>query len=185
MKELNPNLRPPGGYRFVDANGVTHDSDKISTLAEIVGRHRERAGFAVGNPMADILDQICGKYPRFCREVQAPGVPAEKTLAITVAHRIRQEIMHPPSERNVDSDEAARRAAICAACPHRVNWAEKCPPCLKSVQKYIRVAVRPAQLQPDTEHFSCKLGLDSIAIVVYRSKMKKLLGAPARCWRAE
>lgn len=63
---LNPSIRPPGGYRFRDGDGVTHTSTSLERLVSTVAAYRKRISRDPGSPEAEIVQQIYDRYPRCC-----------------------------------------------------------------------------------------------------------------------
>jgi hypothetical protein len=64
---LNADIRPPGGYKYRDADGMLHIGADLERLEKIVKSYRIRIGRPVGNPMEDIVNQICTRCPSCCR----------------------------------------------------------------------------------------------------------------------
>jgi len=63
---LNPGIRPPGGYRYVDRDGITHFGTSFNDLLRVVAAYRQRIGQPLGNVRAEIMDYYVKRYPRCC-----------------------------------------------------------------------------------------------------------------------
>ena len=64
--KLNPNIRPPCGYKFRDADGVLHYGNNAEQLVEIISKYRARIGRAAGNPLQEFISQVYARYPQCC-----------------------------------------------------------------------------------------------------------------------
>lgn len=63
---LNPAIRPPGGYKFVDRDGISHFAADFNRLVKTVTDYRARVGQALGNPHEEIMAYYVKRYPRCC-----------------------------------------------------------------------------------------------------------------------
>lgn len=141
----------PGGWHYEEhgkmivEEAVSYD-DLINKLAE----YRGFCGQALGDPQADIDSYICSKYPNMCGRYAAPEEEGVDKVELCYGRPIikspRERVMQWAANRMqnagqiefVDSEEADRRAQICAECPKQVQWnqaIEGCPGCQTYVEE--------------------------------------------------
>lgn len=187
---LNPNLHPKGGFSFTDAEGVKHLADDLERLIEVVTHYRKRAQRPPGDPQTEIEDQLCRRHKALCRvgpvgQAEMPHPPGatieQVSLAIHVAYNIKQGEHYPGG--SVERPEAEQRAAICAACPHAVNWTVGCRPCTKNVEGKTDTILFPRPVVESTRNMACQLSKDSLELAVWRVNGRKVKTAPPACWR--
>lgn len=63
---LNPSLRPPGGFKFTDKDGLSHFSATFNGLVLTLANYRKRIGEPIGNPHEEIMAYYVRKFPRMC-----------------------------------------------------------------------------------------------------------------------
>jgi hypothetical protein len=63
---LNGALRPPGGYKFRDEDGVTHIGVDFKHLVKTLTDYRNRIGKPLGMPEREIMAQFYERYPQYC-----------------------------------------------------------------------------------------------------------------------
>lgn len=182
--KINEGIRPPGGYKFRDGQGVLHIAPDLDALVKVVARYRQTANFDPGFPREEILDQLCSKYPQIC---SGKGVNFNaKALAIYVAHHIQKAFVQTGRagrRHTCDENVAAARLAICKRCPNYVNWAKGCPPCQKASTEGLKTAIFPNPILPDSAQFACITGRDSLAVSIYDFNPVPLKTSPPECWR--
>ena len=66
MIKLNPDIRPPGGYTFRDADGVVHFASDTAKLVEVIKKYRARIGRPPGDPLMEFTMQVYGRSPQCC-----------------------------------------------------------------------------------------------------------------------
>jgi hypothetical protein len=66
---LNPNLRPPTGYKFIDDEGFEHQADTVEKLIVNLTAYRARVGKPAGDPTKEVHEQICRRHPTCCQRV--------------------------------------------------------------------------------------------------------------------
>ena len=66
MIKLNPDIRPPCGYKFRDADGIIHFADSTVKLVETIKKYRVRVGRPPGDPLAEFTMQVYGRFPQCC-----------------------------------------------------------------------------------------------------------------------
>lgn len=179
VKHLNPNLHPPGGFRFVDARGVTHVGDTLEKLVSHLASYRKRNGFPVGDPQREVEEQICDTYPHLCGSSFNGRMLASRVVSNLVEDVTRRGFML------VSPEEAKRRAAICAKCPMNVNWAEHCPPCKRKAKQFLPHLVRPNKPYKRLIGRACHSAGDDLSVAVWLLEGRLVGGAPAECWRRD
>lgn len=63
---LNPSIRPPGGYRFRDSDGLVHTGTSPERLVAVIRAYRKRVGKIPGDPEKEMIAQIYARFPRCC-----------------------------------------------------------------------------------------------------------------------
>lgn len=141
----------PGGYHY-DEKGKTiiDDAESYVDLVNKLAEYRGFCGLALGDPQGDVDRFICTTYPNMCGRYPAAepegvdtvelsyGVPVKKTPRERVMQWAANRMQKVGQIEFVDSEEAERRAEICAGCPHQVQWNEPiegCPGCQVYVQE--------------------------------------------------
>lgn len=133
---------PPGGFHYESReHRYRIDGSSYQSVAENVLRYRLENKLPVGNPLKDVIDYVCSNWPHFCSEHNPPinGGNARPSLASRISvwmsslYRLARTL--GASSNFVGQDEADRRAAICKACPHNVEWREGCGSCLEATRQ--------------------------------------------------
>jgi hypothetical protein len=63
---LNPAIKPPGGYKYQDSDGMVHFATDFPKLVKTLTDYRRRIGRDIGLPEKEIMDYFFKKYPRCC-----------------------------------------------------------------------------------------------------------------------
>jgi hypothetical protein len=128
---------PPDGIfaYIVPETGMAFDATRLEVLVNQVSEHYVANKLAVPqNLEAIIIDYVCRRMPTgACIGVPEPGLPVFKTLSVSQIRDFSKLLYYRVTSavRNEDPyvklGEAARRAAICAACP--LNLKSVCSTC--------------------------------------------------------
>jgi hypothetical protein len=181
---------PPGGFFFIDeSNGVKVriDGDSYEHLAEKVLKHRLSNGKAPGNPMQEIVDVVCGKYPHFCRENNPGIVPPTRNVPAGIAVRVAAWLgafMRVP-DKGVREDTSSKRADICYGCPHNTAIVG-CGNCVDSINRLFFIYRRDRPLLYADKLGGCTvLGQHNGAACLARNLPANdpVDKTPPRCWR--
>jgi hypothetical protein len=179
---LNPHLRPPGGFRFVDADKVEHVAESFDRLVKNLAAYRKRVGRPPGDPSAEITEQICRRNPAMCVG-DSPGYDG-KALAARVVANINA-LVRDGNRRNTDSKNVPARALACAGCPFNVEWLSFCLPCQKKTARLLEHIVRPGKPLKSLKGRACLRACDDLSVAVWLSEGPGVSGAPAQCWRKD
>lgn len=140
----------PGGWHYEEGKMIIEDAISYEDLINRLAEYRAVNGLPLGDPQADIDNYICTTYPNMCGRQPAPqeeGVdPVELSYGQPVQKSSRERVMQWAVNRMqkagqiefVDAEEADRRAAICNACPKKIQWNEPiegCPGCAVYVEE--------------------------------------------------
>jgi hypothetical protein len=184
---FNPNLYPPDGYVFEDADGVKHRGDSWKDLFRLVREYRARNGKPPGDLEAEINTQQCAKTPGLCH---APPGPPPAPLAAGINHRVLNWLSHILTNRrqngtpaHVSGEEAARRAAICAVCPRQQALSSACEACLHSIKDARKVILGEQTPANRSLHPCGVLGEDTFSSVHLNLKPEIDPALPPYCWR--
>jgi hypothetical protein len=63
---LNPNIKPPCGYKFTDEDGLEHVSTSTEKLVANIAAHRARLNKPPGNPLKEFTEQVYARWPQVC-----------------------------------------------------------------------------------------------------------------------
>lgn len=188
MLDINPYLFPPGGYYFEESDGMTLKSDSLAGLVVRVEDYRARVNLPPGEPYKEIVDQICTRSPRACREVgEVPQGPTGEQKAL-VARVVKNSVKLGAQLwrlKFVKSPEAYARASTCSDCPHKKEWARFCPPCEKNAFASLQSAIHPRELVSMVKGCACDLAGDDLSAVVWVDSPERLNDAPEKCWRGK
>lgn len=76
MTKLKLQLPPPeGDYHFVETDGTIIRGSSWPSVMGLVAAYRERAKFAPGNPVAEVIAQVKQRYPDLVFEAPDAPVP--------------------------------------------------------------------------------------------------------------
>ncbi len=181
IPKLNPDIRPPGGFKFKDGDSVVHIGTSLAGLIKAVVGYRQRIGHAPGNPEAEVTMQICTKYPRLCKGL----VPShnEATLVSQVALRARDSLQAKIDFSATPAPLAHERARICGTCRYRLNWAAKCKPCEKKIGEVIEHVLDGVTGKlPAMRGEACLLAQTDLQIATINPHNRTPLDAPEHCW---
>jgi len=184
---MNPNLYPPDGYSFQDADGVLHRGESWRHLRMVVTAYRTRNRKPAGDLDAEINAYHCAKYAGLCygnNPVPHPVASGSSVTAKvanwigTILGEFRRGLL-----RLVSREEAKRRAAICAVCPAQSSLSTVCSSCIASVESARRALLGDAGPVHQSLYPCGLLGEDcqlSVHLALKPSVEKSL---PANCWR--
>lgn len=191
----NPNVYPPDGYYFVDAEGVRHTGTSWADLVAKVRDFRVRNGKPIGNPIAEINEFTCERYPQGCREpkkvfpgqANAPGVSPGAKMAAAVNrwfYAVIQALSTRPSPL-VSAAEAQRRADICLKCPRQASFVSHCGTCADAAFR-LGLSIRKAKdvANGDSLRGCGILGEDTrTSVWLDGLEPSNAEGLPTKCWR--
>lgn len=69
---FNNALFPPGGWQFIDAEGVTHTGKSKAQLISRVVNYRVINRLPVGDPAVEVNAQLCKNFPGYCKSAYNP-----------------------------------------------------------------------------------------------------------------
>lgn len=191
--KFNPNLYPKGGRYFVDEDGVKHRAQNWDQLALKLKNYRMRAGKPVGDPMGEILAQVCARLPDYCIG-DAPAPPprprreSKRGSSGDLTKRVLQwlafvlHLRRQGGVPRVSQQEAARRAAICAQCPLNRQVSQVCGQCKATRRAAAEVLIGNGKFNPQLG--GCKeLGMDNAVAVHLELGKENRPELPGHCWR--
>ena len=161
-KFLDRSVTPPGGFTFnCSRTGAVLKHNVFVEALSLVEKFHRANGYPLDDNWKDWAeDRMCDNCgPRWWRFVTdgAPRPPRRVTIgdAINFVRVMGSWLADTPggSERFVSGEEAERRAAICMACPMRVEI-EGCTPCSGLLDKVTRLLGRRGT-KYDSELKSC------------------------------
>lgn len=188
---VNPNLYPSStGYRFKEKDGSVHRGTGWENVIKRVTAYRERNGFLVGDVRSEVMSQACVGNPGICID-DSPRqiVPRKAGYASTMFQKVSSwlyQLVQQLQRGNlplVDRPEAARRAAICAACPRQMAIPTVCGTCLAQLASFRRVVLQ-SQAPVDAGLNGCAaLGEDTQVSVHLNLDPVTVHEQPDNCWR--
>lgn len=181
---LNPNLFVP--IEFFDTDGSHHTARDWDELAAKIIGYRERRRLPPGNPQQEIVDQACSRWSDRCidaspRNLRQLGPELNRRILSWIGNIVA--FIHKIGF--VDKVEAARRAAICAACPRQASWQDSCASCRSQIN---RVAKELLDGHPFTDQMKALNGCDALGedtrVSIWLSQEPvNVAGLPEHCWR--
>lgn len=193
---FNPAVYPPDGHYFKQGD-VKIKAASASKLVQAVRDYRIAHHIPVGNPIQEINDFTCARYPVGCSDVpdsypmpdpvkhaKMPGSVAFGTQK-WLTDLYRALINVPSQEARVSNEEAGRRAAICASCPYQAFWGTGCGGC-DAGSKRLAFSIRQGRDAPGGEKLqACGLLREDTRTSVFIKGLKPSdkTSLPANCWR--
>jgi hypothetical protein len=184
--KIKPQLSPPGGHIFKDAEGVTHQGESWAHLVRVVAQYRALRKMQPGNPAKEITEAVCQANPSLCHN--GPGEIGNNdrdAFRIRVAHwvsQIVQKVRHK-TLRFVEPIKARERADVCRGCPFQDGWQLNCPGCVRASEALHNqiVGSRP---QAGAGLLGCALLSEDTAVNVHLDEPRlNDPRLPAHCWR--
>jgi hypothetical protein len=181
---------PPGGFHFPEPfNGgtVRIEGGSYEEVARRLLQFRIDNGIAPGNPLDEVYEYVCGKWPHFCRAASTePPATRPSVLPFThrVVHWLSQFVRAVPSSSSVTAQEAARRASICASCPNNRRVETGCASCLDNIERVSFVWLRGRER--DQRLGGCTALGQHNGVAVHAAQWHDDPAAatlPAHCWR--
>lgn len=188
MRQINFNLYPPDGYCFKEKDGSFHRSDGWKNLAEKIRAYRELNRFEIGDPLGDIMNQVCAKYPHFCNE-PVPFVLQNNSSGMTHNQRVLAWLaamlgyFRLKALKRVDRIEANRRAEICARCPMQMSLNTSCGACITMVETTRNVISSGVPFRHQNLLPCSVLGEDMTTSVEIIQTPADNAALPGHCWR--
>lgn len=187
---LNTHVYPPGGYYFVDAEGVRFEAENTKKLAQRVKEYRFLNGKQAGDPEQEINDFTCARYPTGCRDKDArPLKPSADHIPLAARVTRWLAIIVRALGRNpgayVSKAEANRRAAICLTCSQQADWRSGCGPCQEATNRLAFSARRGMEAIDGGQLKACSiLGEDTrTSVFLDGLKPSDRPELPKHCWR--
>jgi len=189
--EINPNLYPPSGYEFTETDSSVHRAGSWGALIKKVREYRTLKGVEVGDVRAEIMAQVCGRFPDYCGDYKShTRTPKAHPSGMAFNQRVLQwlggalaKFRRGEWPAKVSLQEAAQRAAICATCPARQSLNKGCASCMASVKRGRKVLLGTEEpmfkdLKP------CGILGEDTAVTVETDLPRVNNGnLPAHCWR--
>lgn len=189
--EINYDILPPGGWYIVSKDdGVRHEAGNLKQLAQKMRDFRMRVGRPVGDPVQEIIDYTCERYPTMCksgiRRVPKPVVAAPPLGAAVVQWltKIYRALTRSP-DALVSKNEADRRAAICVRCKAQQGWISSCGSCNTSV-KQLGMQIRKGQEAKNGGVLrACSILREDTRTSVWLDRLQPVQdpNLPPECWR--
>lgn len=195
MKTIREGAVPPGGYHFIDTTGpapLRIDGYSLADVAANTLKHRLQNNRAPGNPMQELQDFICSQWPHFCRDTNPPPVPRAglpEPLSRRCAAWMGQWYGRSADDAGVPQKEAARRAAICAACPKNQNHENGgCGACTAQVDRLTFIYLRNRGTPHDALLKCCDVLSSPLRAAVWSASLPEFSEQtrselPNHCWR--
>jgi hypothetical protein len=186
VRRINPNIYPKDGHFFKDKDGVQHRADTWPGVIARVAKYRQRAGHPPGDPITEVTEQACNRYPLLCNDESGNHDQALKRsslksrtlgwMGLARAHKAQQRIEY------VDAATAAARAQVCATCPLNQSLSEGCASCRQALDEMRKEVLGRRTL--DKRLNSCLvLGEDLQTAAHLERETTPNDELPGNCWR--
>jgi len=198
----NPHVLPPDGFYFVDADNVKHTGSTWSELYKRVKEYRLQNGKPPGDPMTEVNDFTCKRYPQGCKELRKVyptrvggttriAAPSPTPRVVAMANKVVQwfykVIRGSAGQTNflASPQEAQRRAEICRRCPRQTPWTLDCGTCAGSAFRLATAIRQNRDVKNGDGLMACRvLGEDTrTSIHLERLKPVDSDDLPPECWR--
>lgn len=190
MREINPNIYPPNGYRFQDRDGTMHKGASWAMVKRRAKQYRERVGIPVDELWKEMMDQVCAETPGACGETDthpvivtkpAPSLSLNQRVLAWYAKMLAKKRVN--DWRTVSESEVARRASICGGCPAQRALNSSCGACIRSVSISHKALLNGRESKFQTLHPCSILGEDCAVSIYADQPPDSRPDLPARCWR--
>lgn len=186
---FNPNLYPPDGYRFRDADGTLFKGESWRDVRRQVAEYRARNNMPAGDPEAEINAQQCAQTPGLCHgdkpaPVRVAGSGSngnERVLNWLGSVLISRRQNGTPAV--IDNATARTRAAICAVCPRQKALSAACDACLNTIRDSRKVILGGERPVHESLHTCGVLGEDCVSSVHLDLGPVVDPDLPSNCWR--
>jgi hypothetical protein len=183
-------LIPPGGYHYYEGDVKLIGSSEKDIIS-IIQQYRAANNLPQGDPTADYLSYVCGRYPQNCHAKvyyhETSPVPASRRdeLFEDVRNWATNLLASQKPISLVSDEEAERRAKICQACPKNFTWKTKtCAPCVQAADS-VCTTIRQAK---DT-YTSARIGGclacrhdNRTAVFLDTNLLNSVESIPSTCW---
>lgn len=185
---FNPNLYPSGGWFFRDASGVKHTANGFNALVTAVVQYRQRNGFPLGDPTAEVTAQLCSRTPGYCKDSNQVAPPPGGRVPAHLGQKLLDRLSALVREKRfgrikkVSDDEAQRRANICAQCPRQTGLPLTCGACITDVEKMRRGILDREPIHQGIQ--VCRVWQDDLQTAVHlETGGSNHSDLPDFCWR--
>ncbi len=189
MVNINPNLYPPCGYTFLDADQVQHTAGDLNLLRDKVTAYRLRNDKPVGDPYREIVDQICTNYPNICRDVAVVSKsPQQVRFNLSNEVMKRLNTLFASAKKSpvtyVSKAEAERRMSICLGCPKNKEWRTGCAGCNAEFDRLSAVLRGGKSLVNQEKLLGCEgIGGDNRTEIWLDRPGEVIDDLPNNCWK--
>ena len=192
--KVNTGMGVPHGPHFEISKGVMLKAATFDLLYPQIIEYRLHHGIPPGDPVKDVNDYICGKWPSFCLPEPGDG-PDPAVLRASLAQRVTTwaaiSIRNQPAGgyELVDDGAASDRAALCLQCPYNKPWRTNCAPCWAVTETLLAQLRRLRSTGPTKPLFACEVdGSDNRTSVFMPDETMKPDAATAprfwvSCWK--
>lgn len=185
---FNPNVPPPNGYVFRDADGTLLKGTSWKALERRVIEYRKQIGGSVDNVREEILRQVCATTPEFCKP---EGPRAEARMGETQKAKIIRYLGMIAAARQAghlrycSDSEAAGRVKKCLGCPHRAHVDIGCQSCQNSIAALRKQCLGDKAMRAPALGL-CELSKCDLPVAVHVCENKEPDGRmPDFCWRKQ
>jgi hypothetical protein len=190
MKNINPNIPPPNGYIFRDADGTELKGTSWASLERAVLMYRRQTGGKQTDLMEEILTQVCDAAPGFCRNPrtreQHEGEQRKDVRFIIISYLTR--IARTAQDGNLTYAAAPvvdHRVKTCLSCPFRKNAEVGCQTCMSSIAALKKVAMRNKQIKAPALGMCDALEEDLSVATHINEQGACRADLPDTCWRKQ
>lgn len=192
----NPAVYPPDGFYFLQDGTIRIQGASMPKLAIAVRDYRISHGLPVGNPLLEVNDFTCARYPSGCRDLNPKYDMPDPKKQVTVPGSIGittnkwltdlyRALSSASGSLRVGQAEADRRAAICAGCPKQLFWGTGCGGC-DAASKRLAFNIRNGKEAAGGDKLmACGVLREDTRTSVWIDGLKPAENGnlPATCWR--
>jgi hypothetical protein len=187
---------PPTGYHYLQVSRLGETRIEGSSFEDVAGqvlKYRVANGLDLGDPLTEVFDYVCQKWPHFCDDLSPKVVEPKQgaNLSPQMSTRVlewlaRQADARVREQPFVTETETQRRSEICLNCPNNVRWTDSgCGPCINRATQ-LGYLLRGGTTSPYAALGACKvIGQDNVTAARVNNLLPHNLAdqLPDQCWR--
>lgn len=193
---VNQGMVPPNGPHFPVDNDVVLKAPTFELLYAQIVSYRVNRGIDPGDPVRDVNNYFCTKWPHVCLEDSTDGPRPEdakssmgKRVATWTALMARNQ---PQGGYSLaDDGVAASRATTCSTCRYNRKWDTNCAPCWASINQVLGQIRRLRNVRMDMPVWGCEVdGSDNRTSAFLpegsiKGNMVEATRYPPACWKTK
>lgn len=184
MGRLKESIVPPNGWK-IHTSGVLFEHGSPDGLVDAITKYRIQNRLPVGDPLREVEDYFCTKYPSQCNGAMAANTKEEPRKQQRFIDKVLAwaQAVYSSNTEVVDDMTANNRSAVCHACVGQSEWQDQCPKCVADVRRLL-IILRKGKEPVIGGLKGCRFwGFDSKTACYMKQQPTAPEGhVPASCW---